>query len=336
MSENKRWIRKEIMEIILYIFIGIVVCIIFPLVMGFSFRAFEETLVSGLINISDYLGQYLIYVFFIIGSLFLIIYPIASLIVIRRGEHPATQDKPRWYRIFTVSYIFNPEDGALWQLSEYLGLKGKKNLMKWSTNILRVFIIAILIFGVLGIVQVVNPKFNVVGVPQAQLKQQITATSDIAFGSGIPSFSENGVLFFVLFFLLGVDAYLCSRLIKDKETALVVFFMIALLVISPLMGLGWMSFHSIVYGNSEASMLATFIFGWLGSTMTILTGLFIFWFIWHFFNNLFIKLAELVTVKEDIIFIAIIVLGLIALFWIIIEVWLYLRKRKKRQEYPTI
>jgi len=327
--ETNKWIRKEIIEIILYLFIGVLTTIILPIVGGLSFRAFEETFVSGVINISDYLGTYLVYVFFIIGSLFVIIYPIASLIIIRKGEHPATQEKPTWFRIFTVSYLFNPEDGALWQLSKYLGAERKKNLMRWSTNILRVFILAIIIFGTLGAIQVANPSFNAVGVPpQAQLQQQITPTADVIFGAGIPSFSENGILFFILFFLLGVDAYICAKYIKDKKTALMVFFIIALLVVAPFMGIFWMSLHLVVYGNSEASLFATFLFGYLGATMTILTGIFIFWFVWHFMNNFFIKLANFITLREDIIFITIIALVLLAFFWIGIEIWLYKRRNK--------
>jgi len=125
MMRNK-WVQKELMEIILYLFIGITMVIILPLLGGFSFKGFQSSLESGLIHISDYLGAYLIYVFFIIGALMLIIYPIVNLLIIGKGEHPATQDNPKWYRLFSVSLIFNPEDGALWHLSESLGFKERK------------------------------------------------------------------------------------------------------------------------------------------------------------------------------------------------------------------
>lgn len=315
------------MEIILYLFIGILVTIILPIMVGLSFRGFEETFRAGLISISDYLGTYLVYVFFIIGALFLTIYPIASLLILKRGEHPATKDKPKWYRIFSVSYLFNPEDGALWKISEALG--NKKNIMRWSTNIFRVIILSIIIFGAYGILIVSSPQFQVVGVPQAQLEQQITPTADVIFGAGIPSFSENGILLFVLFFLLGIDAFVCARFIKDKKTALLIFFIIAFFIICPLMGTFWMSLHRIVYGNSEASLLATWIFGFLGSAMTILTGIFIWWFMFHFMNNFFIKLSEIVTIKEDVVFISIIILAGILIFWILTELIMW-RFRKKR------
>lgn len=321
---------KEVQEILLYLFIGVFVTLFLPLAAGFSFKGFEESLTSGLIHISAYLGTFLVYLFFIIISLFLIIYPIANLLTIRKDEHPATQSKPTWFRIFTVSYIFNPQDGLLWQLSEGIGLKGKSNFMNWSTNILRVIVISILLLGTLGLIQVANPEFNVVGTPSGQqLAQQITPTSDVIFGSAIPSFAENGFLCFILFLLLGITAYCTSKFIKDRKTQLIVFFFVGLFLVSPLMGLFWMSIHSIIYGNSDASLLATFIFGYLGSVLTILTGVFLWWFIWHFMNNLFIKLTELITATEDIFFITIVLLIVLFLSWISVEFLIFNKKRKK-------
>jgi len=190
--------------------------------------------------------------------------------------------------------------------------------------------IAILAFGLLGIVQVNNPEFNVVGVPSGAVVQQITPASDIIFGASIPSYSENGILLFVLFFLLGIDAYLCSKFIKDPKMALIVFFMIALLVVSVLMGILWASIHSIVYGNSEAKTFATFIFGTIGSIITILSGTFIGWLVWHFFNNFFIKLTEFVTLKEDIILISLVIWAIVFLIYVSIEFLAYRHRKKKR------
>jgi len=331
------YIRREVQEIILYIFILVFFGLIMPLTIGFSFHGFSESLESGLINISDYLGTFLIYLFFLVVSLFVIIFPIASLMSIKKGEHPATQPNPSWFRIFTVSYIFNPEDGTLAQISKALGFERERNFMRWSKNILRVFVIGILIFGAYGILQTTNPNFNVVGVPSGQpLAQQITVGGDIIFGSAIPSLAENGVLLFVFFLLLGVDAYLCSRFIKDKKLALLVFFMVGFLVVSPVLATGWMSYHSWIYSNSSASLQATWIFGYLGSALTLLFGSFVFFLLFHFFNNLFIKLVEVITLKEDIIFITAISLGILFLLWITVEYLFYRHRKKKRlqTEFP--
>lgn len=323
------YVQRQVMEIILYIFIGLVFTIILPLIGGFSLKGFEESF-SGAIEVSSYLGQYLVYLFLIIGSLFLIIFPICNLLFIRKGEHPATQPNPKWYRIFTVSYIFNPEDGALWQLSEGLGLK--KNFMKWSTNILRVIMICIIFFGIYGLLIVSSPNLSIAGVPH-KLPQQLSTSSDIIFGSALPSFAENGVLCLILFFLLGIPAYFCAKL-KDKKTALLVFFLLAIFIISPLVGLGWMSFHSIVYGNTEAGLFATFLFGTVGSILTISTGIFLFWFLWHFFNNLFLKLSEtFIAVSEDIYLFTILALVILLALWVTIEIMVY--RKKKKGEIPV-
>jgi len=323
---DKVYIRNELKEVFLYVFLFVTFSLIVPLVAGFSFSGFSESFSEGLIHISDYLGTFLVYIFLMIASLFLIIYPLASLLVINKGEHPATQKNPTWFRIFTVSLIFNPEDSALWNLSEAMGLKGEKNFMRWSKNFFRVFIIATLIFGGLGILQVSNPALNVVGVPTQQL-QQITVGSDIVFGSVVPAFSENGTFMFIMFFLLGIVAYFTSKFIKNKKLALAIFFLVGFTLIAPLMGVFWSSFHNIVYGNSDASLQAAFFFGMVGTWMTLLTGIFIYWLLWHFFNNLFIKLLSAIAVTEDIIFIALITWVSLLLFWLSVE---YLAWRIRR------
>lgn len=317
------YFERQIFEIIFYLFLGGFV--LFASVFGgFSLRGFAESFETGLIGISGYLGTLLIYMPLMIIAFVLIIFPIMNLLFIKKGDHPATQDNPGWLRIFTVSYIFNPEDGALWQLGKLLK---EKNIMRWSTNILRVLAISILFFGFMGILSLSYPQLNVVGVPQAQL-QQITVASDVIFNSAIPSFSENGTLAFLLFFLLGINAYICAKFFKEKGTRMMVFFIIALLLIAPFVGLVWMSFHSIVYGSSAVSLQATFIFGWLGSTITILTGIFLFWFIWHFMNNFFVKLSELIILKEDIFLISIIIWVIFLISYVSVEI--LLAKRKKR------
>ena len=324
------YVRNEVQEILLYLFFGVFFALLLPLIAGFSLHGFQESFESGLISISNYLGTFLVYLFMIIASLFLVIFPIASLLLIRKGELPATQSKPKWFRIFTVSWIFNVEGSALYQLSESIGLKGNRNFMNWSKNILRVIVFSILIFGTLGLIQVANPEFNVVGVPSSQqLTQQITPTSDVIFGAAIPAFAENGVLMFFLFLFMGVVAYFTSKM-KDKKMALLTFFLVGILIVSPIVATGWASFHSLVYGNSDASLLATWIFGYLGSVITILTGVFIWFFSWHFFNNLFIKLSSVIEATEDIFFITIIILALIAILWGVIEFLLFRRKKKRR------
>jgi hypothetical protein len=329
--KDGEYVRSEIKEIIFYLFTGVFLAIVIPLGIGLALRGFEESFVSGqALTFGSYLTSFLTYMPFLIVSLFCIIFPIASLVSIKRNETAVTQKNPSWFRIFTVSEIYSPEKyGLLYYLSEQLGFKGKNNFMRWSLNPLRVIIVSILIFGVYGIFLVANPQLSVSGVPQLQL-QQVTLASEVAFQSFVPAFSENGLLFFVFMFLMGIDAYICAKFFKGS---IPIFFAIGFLI-CVLMGFFWGFLHIIVYGNSDASFFATVIFGFLGSLITLLTGIFIFWFIWHIMNNAMITLSEATAVKEDLILIFGIILFIIFVLWVGVE--LLLRSRRKKQSMLSI
>jgi len=326
MSENNNWYKTEIKEIIIYIFIGLTLCIFLPYFAGFVLRGFEENLQGQAFNIGSYLGQFIIYIPLIILSLFLIIFPIARLLAGDRKDHPATRKKPDWVTSLSVSLIHSPEEnGALYRLFHYFKYKGKSNPMRWSISFWRNLIIALLFFGLLGIIQVNVPQLAVTGVPKTP--QQITATSDVLFGAGLPSFSENGWLCFTFFLLLGIWAYVCSKL----KLGLGVFFTIGFIIICPLMGLLWMGYHSIVYGASEAALFATFMFGMLGSMITLLTASFIYWLVWHFMNNFILKILPYVELKEDLVVILAVVWVILLISYIFIEIYLYKRKHRVSQ-----
>jgi hypothetical protein len=318
--------KRTIVEIVFYVFVIGLFGVILPIFGGFALSGFQESFFVDVVEISSYLGTFLIYIPLILGALILPIFTIMNMIFIRKGEHPASQDNPGWLRIFTVSYIFNPEDSFLWYIAERLK---EKVTVKWSTNIIRVIFISILLFGILGFFMTFNPQLAVSGVPQTA--QQISTASDVIFGAGIPSIAENGSLLIILSILSGIVAYLTAKFIKNKEIRKPVFFTTALIFIAPLMGWIWMSFHRVVYGNSEASLLATFIFGWLGATLIILTGIFLFWFFWHLINNLVIKLLEVTPIGSDLaVIIGLIWFGILIVY-IALEIF-WARKRKKNKE----
>jgi len=324
MAEREKWIVTEGKEIVLYLAIGIFMVILLPIFGGFVARGFEESFQAGAFDISSYLGSFIIYFFLIIGSLSLIIYPIGRLIAVDRKDHPATQKNPSWFTIFTVSLIHSPEEnGALYRLFHYLGLK--KNPMRWSLSILRVTMISILFFGLLGIAQVIYPQLNIAGVPQTA--QQLSTASDVIFGASVPAFSENGVLLFIFCFLAGINAYVCSKF----RLGLGAFFAITIVIILPICALFWLGFHNIVYGSSDAKRFATFVFAFVGLFITILLASLIPFLVWHFMNNAFIKLAEVVAVKEDIIFIAFLIWGALLFSYIVAEIFIHRYKKKKKE-----
>ena len=330
------FVSNEMKEIIFYIFLGVTMSIILPIGVGFGLLGFEESFAGDVLRISDALGTFLVYYIFIVASFTLIIFPIGRIVAIREKEHPATQPNPSFFRVFTVSFIFAPEEnGALYNLFSGLGFSEEKNPMRWSLSIIRVMVIAIIIFWGLGILQSAG-GLSFTSVPDFGFgTQQVTKISSFVFAIEPPSWSETMTMLFIFSFLMGVVAYLTSKFLKDRNLQLLMFFTIGFLIICPLIGLGWMSFHSIVYGNSSASLFATFLFGWIGASLTLLTGTFLFWYLWHIGNNGFIELQDIfVATREDLFLFAII--GWISLIILYVSVEILIFRFKKRRQQGVV
>ena len=324
--ENKSWVENEYKEITFFIIFGLVMAILLPIFLGFALKGFEESFVAGRpLEFGDILVTYMIYyIMILVGLIGLPILKIREMLLTKRGENVARQSNPS---MFSVAYLHDPEvDGLLYQLFRYFGLKGKKNPMKWSLSILRVFIISTLIFAGVGVLQIMTGTQST-AIPQIPF--QMTETMEVLFTAEPPAFAETTMMLFVFSLLMGLVAFINSKF----KLPIFVFWVIGILIVCPFIGISWMSFHSIVYGNSDASLFATFLFGWIGSTLTLLFGTFILWYSWHFWNNVFAKLNEIVPQNEDVIFISIVFLVILAILWISVEVML--RKYKKGKSIPT-
>lgn len=319
MSE-KTFVREEIKEIIIYVFL-LGLTLILPLLAGLIGRGFEESFVQGqALEFGTYLSAFLTYLPFLIVSLLVVIFPIAKLNAMSRNEHPAVKSNAKWTRIFTVSYLFAPEsNGLLYNLSEYIGLKGKKNFMRWSLNPLRMIVASIIIFGIYGLILVSVPQASVSAVPKL-VAQQVTITSEIIFNSVVPAFAENQTMLFIFMFLMGVGALVTSKLrgIDAKQKKLI-FFSIGI-VNSIIVGLIFGGLHSIVYGNLEVSFIATIVFGFFGTFITLLFGSFIPWWIWHISNNLFVTLLAVSGSTDDVFIKTAITLVVLLGIWIGVEI----------------
>lgn len=320
--------KKESVEIIFYLWMLAFRTVILPLAIGLSLLGFEESFVNGKpLEFGSLLASYLIYTPFIIGSIFLVIYPIANLIFIKKGQHPATQENPKWYRIFTVSLIHNPEQGAFYTLFRKLGLKKNQNFAKWTLSIIELSIISMIIFASLGALSLTFPQAQVTGIPNAVF-QQVTPISEVLFISEPAAFSETATMMFLFLFLLGINAYICAKFRLGIGT----FFLIGFVIICPIMGLFWQSIHSIVYAASDQARFATFVFGWLGSTLTLATASFIPWISWHFWNNVFAKMAEIAPGNADVVFFSWLGIFSVASLYVGFKLWLFFKKRKKKEE----
>jgi len=329
MAIDEVFFRNEGKEIVVYLFLAMIFAIIVPIFLGFALTGFSESFVEGAsLVFGSFLLSFLIYIPFTIVTIVLVIYPIASLLVIRKGEHPATQENPTIFRVFTVSFLFAPENGLLYRLFDRVGFEGRRNPMRFAKKILRVLGWSIVVFGILGIGQIAFPQLQIVGIPQIQA-QQVSPTTEVLFTSFVPAWAETMTILFLLFFMGGIIAYFTAKFIRDKDFALIIFFTLLVLVASPLIGLSWGGIHNIVYGNSEVALFSAILFGFLGSIMTILTGTFIPFFVWHVMNNLFAKLLEIAPINEDVLFIAGGILAIFFLFMVSMEVWAFLRRRKR-------
>lgn len=327
MSDNNHQ-KYEKLEIGFYLILGIMMVGILPLFIGLGLLGFEESFIEGQpLTFGSLLANYIIYIPFVIIALSVIIFPIMNLLLIRKGQHPATQENPTWWRIFTVSLIHSPENGALYTLFRKMGLGRKQNYMNWSLSILRLFAISTIVFASFGTLSLIFPEAQVVGIPNTVF-QQVTPFTEVLFTAEPPAFSETGTMLFVLFLLLGLNAYFVSKF----KLGIATFFMIAILFITPVIGFGWMSLHNIVYAGSDQARFATFIFGFFGSLMTILVGSFIPWYSWHFWNNVYAKLNQIVPANEDVIFLSVVFIGIFAIFYMGFEFLNWKNKRKKQLE----
>jgi len=62
----------------------------------------------------------------------------------------------------------------------------------------------------------------------------------------------------------------------------------------------WVAIHSARYGSAQTSLLAVALFGFIGASLTFLSGSIIPWYILHVFNNFFIKAVEIFSSQKVI------------------------------------
>lgn len=328
MSED-RYKNHEYAEAGSFIVLGLILTIVIPLWVGFSLGGFAETFVAGRpIQFGDFLLSYLIYYIFIVCALIGIpVLKLREMVLTKAGEHPANQEEPEF---FNVAIIHDPvQDGALYQLSEELKFTGKKNFMYWSRNGLRLLVVSILFFGILGIFESAY-SFSFVGVPQQTL-QQVTKLGAVFFSIEPPSFSETMLILFVFCCLLSVVGYFSSKFKWGKAG----YYFGGVLMSFAVAGI-WLGYHTLVYGNSAEAQQFTFFFGLSVCLLTLLFGSIIPAYISHVMNNLFVKLSEVFSgSNEDVILIAVLILLAILILWVGIEIAVH-KYKKRREAYREI
>jgi len=223
---------------------------------------------------------------------------------------------------FSVAYLHDPEfNGGVFAFFRALGFRGVRNPMRWSVSMFRLFLVSTLVFGSYCLFIVVYPSLQAVSIPQTALA--ITNTAKVYFNAEPASFAETGLMLLIFSVFMGLASYLVSRFRLPKA----VFWVLGFVVVAPLIGGLWMGWHLIAYGGSEVSLFHVFLFGLMGSWVTLLIGSWIPWYTWHFWNNIFAELAKVAPANEDVIFVSVVVLVVLLIGLVVVEAWRWKHKR---------
>lgn len=191
---------------------------------------------------------------------------------------------------------------------------------------LKLFVVCLAIFSVIGLISTIfsSPQISYFFAETPQFvtlfpQQQVTETGRLLLSAEPAALAET--MFFVTIFSVISTIILNIRKKRDKVYSTLTF------VICWLVGsIGWAVYHSLKYLARETSLLFTLLFGTIGSTMTLLSGSFIPWHVWHFANNFFKELASLGYGKDVIL-----IWGGIAIFVFIGFLILFFLLRKKKE-----
>jgi hypothetical protein len=314
--KQNSYIEYEYREITAFFLIGIFMAIVLPLALGFVFRSFQESFVVGKpLEFGTFLTSFMIYYIWILAGLIgLPVLKIREMLSNKRGQ-PVEKQKA----LFNISILHDPfQDGLLWNLfRKVFKVSDEKNPMRFSKSMLRMFVISLLFFGLICLFKTFTsiPTINM----------QVTNTMRVLFSAEPASFAETTLMIFILSSMLGLVAYLVDKFKLPNAV-----YWVGSLVVSLINGIFWMLIHSLVYSNSEVDLLSTFIFGWIGSTLTVLFGTFIIFYCWHLVNNAFAEIRNLGIANTDLMFLFWLVYGIIFISYIAIEIFLYTRRKKKR------
>lgn len=119
-------------------------------------------------------------------------------------------------------------------------------------------------------------------VPSQQ--EQVSPIADILFNVE-PAVSAETLLFLALLVLFPISKYLFQKTGINMS----VFWFVIVPMLAIFIGFCWMIIHT-VYDFDETKRFGTFVFGTVGSAITMYTGQAIIWWIWHYMNNLFYRL----------------------------------------------
>lgn len=182
---------------------------------------------------------------------------------------------------------------------------------------LQLFLLSVIIFGIIFLLVTTVRQTSFIGFKT--LEQQFTPTAELLFSSLLVSGSENlGLALVIAALFIGL------RILARKRNMSKINFMILSFLIPIAGGIFWVINHVLRYGGQDYNLIVVFIFGFIMSLLTVLTGSFIPGWVMHASNNLFFDMAKLFS-RDNVVIMVIV--GLVVLIGIYFFV--YGRKKKK-------
>jgi hypothetical protein len=328
---------RKIMVLTGFIIFGIVMSIGIPLFLGFAAKGFEGGFTG------EFMSKYVFYYGLVFASILIIIsLTVREIILSYKNKNV---ENFRRVTPFSTVILHDPmEDGLLGTLAKKTSKDENKKswfekAVRWITSPVRLFLLSVIIFSIVGLGSGLTNTFFV---KAPNVEMQATETAQIYFSAEPASFGETMFHIALLALQYGLLLYFCRRI----NLSFAVFLMLALLILPVVGGLEWMAMHILRYGARETDLVTTFIFGYVGYDLTIASGSFIPWYVWHFDNNMFRKMfcytmdasgkcTSQIASDEKITIITIAVLTLILIAWISVEI-LIAKSKKKAPETVDI
>jgi len=232
-----------------------------------------------------------------LASLFLMVALSVGKIFVKTGVLP--EERFGWFR----SYVHDPENGVFAEMG-----------WRFIESPFQLWFLSIIVFGWITLVFGAVFATSFVGVPPTVF--QVEEGARIIFGMEPAATAETLAALFPLSLLAGILAFIF--LIK-LDVPVVAYLLVTVVLVSPLMGLAWMTWHNAAYPADEAARLNVFAFGFVGSAVTLTTGSALPWWVWHQENNFVAKALEQFG-NEVVIYYGVIILLVLTFMFIAYKV----------------
>jgi len=240
--------------------------------------------------------------YYAIGALSLLALLAMGIINKMVNDGQISEEKWGWVNVL----IFEPASSmfADTPLEKYLTFS---NIMHFSI----IFALSMALIGTLT-------QTFFVALPAAEF--QITETGQLILATEPAASTETLLMTVIMSLTIGIIDWFIKR--KGLPTLTRIVFMI----IGSFINMGvWVGLHFVRYGVQETSLIGTGLFGFLGSLISFMTGSPLTWYIWHFFNNLFLK-AKNIFGSDTVVIVMIVIILVYTAYVVMSKVVKSLRK----------